>query len=129
MRAGKKENDVDAFMQALDHPLKAEIEAAREIILSARAGIEEGVKWNAPSFRTADYFATIHLRAKTEVQIILHTGAKAKSKRMEGAIDDPRGLLRWLAPDRALVSLGAGAAFQANRPALRALIRGWTSAL
>ncbi len=52
-------NEVDAFMQKLDHLLKAEIEAARAIILGANPEISEGIKWNSPSFRVKEYFATI----------------------------------------------------------------------
>jgi hypothetical protein len=48
----------------------------RQIILDADASIAEGIKWNAPSFYTSEYFATIQLRAKDGVQVILHLGAK-----------------------------------------------------
>ncbi|MGB7815828.1 MAG: hypothetical protein WBL28_05710 [Methylotenera sp.] len=41
---------VHDFMANLAHPLKAEIEAVRSIILAADANISECVKWNAPSF-------------------------------------------------------------------------------
>ena len=33
---------VDAYMQALEHPLKAEMEAVRAIILGAHPGVTEG---------------------------------------------------------------------------------------
>ncbi len=36
-------------MAGLEHPLKAEIEALRDIILRAHPGITELIKWNAPS--------------------------------------------------------------------------------
>lgn len=122
--------DVDAFMQALDHPLKKEIAATRKVMLGASGDIGEGVKWQAPSFRTeADYFATINLRATEQVQVIFHTGAKAKGKVMQGKVADPEGLLRWLAKDRALASLGQGAAFKANSPALAALTAAWVARL
>lgn len=124
----KPEADVAAFTKALDHPLKKEIEAVRKTILAA-GDISEGIKWNAPSFRTADDFATMHLRSASDVQIIFHTGAKAKGKVMQGKVADPAGLLRWLAKDRAMASLGAGAALRANLPALTALTRAWAKAL
>ncbi len=41
--------------------------------VSERIGVK---KWNAPSFRTREYFATTNLRAKTGVGVILHFGAK-----------------------------------------------------
>lgn len=39
---------VDAFMAALVHPHKAEIEALRKLMLSVDPSVREGVKWNAP---------------------------------------------------------------------------------
>src|SRR5262245_47945066 len=116
----RPEADVAAFMKELDHPLTQEIDAARKTIFLA-GDIIEGIKWNAPSFRTANDFATMNLRSTNEVQIIFHTGAKAKGKIMQGKVVDPAGLLRWLAKDRAMASLGAGAALRANLPALTAL--------
>ncbi|MEQ1612074.1 MAG: hypothetical protein ABL904_04925 [Hyphomicrobiaceae bacterium] len=50
--------------------------ALRKVILGADPSISDGVKWNAPSFCTTEYFATINLRAKAGVEVILHFGAK-----------------------------------------------------
>jgi hypothetical protein len=93
---------VDRFMAALEHPHKPEIEALRQAICAVDPSIAEGVKWNAPSWRTTDYFATTHLRAKTGFGLILHLGAKARDM-PDGrlAIADPGGLLKWLGKDRA----------------------------
>lgn len=125
-----KDPAVSAILAALDHPLKKDIAAARLTLLGAAAGVSESVKWNAPSFAAAgDYFATINLRADAEVQVIFHTGAKAKGKVMQSKVADPVGLLRWLAKDRAMATIGAGAAFRANRAALAALARAWIAAL
>lgn len=118
--------EVDVLMRALDHPLKKDIEIARRIMLGAAPGISEGVKWNAPSFRTEKaYFATIHLRAKDQVQVILHLGAKVRPDLKAFKVADPSGLMKWLGKDRAMVSLGAGRALAANRKALKAIVRAW----
>ena len=71
--------EVEAFLEKLDHPRKPEIEALRRIILGAHASVHEGIKWNAPSFRTTEYFATFHLRAKDGVALIFHRGAKKRA--------------------------------------------------
>ena len=121
---------VTALIAALDHPLKKEIAAARLAILGAAPGISDGVKWNAPSFAAkGDYFATIHLRTQDTLQIVFHAGAKAKGKKLKGKVPHPDGLLRWLADDRAIATLGAGAVFRANRPALAALAKAWIAAV
>lgn len=117
---------VAAFLRDLDHPLKAEIEAVRQLILGVSPEIREGIKWNAPSFRTTDDFATFNLRARDCVRLILHTGAKAKDTAKTGVkVADPAGLLEWLAKDRCLVTLRDGKDIQARGAALQALLREW----
>jgi hypothetical protein len=117
---------VDQFMAALDHPFKAEIETLRRAILAVDPAIAEGVKWNAPSWRTTDYFATTHLRSKVGLGLILHLGAKARALPAGGlAIDDPIGLLKWLGKDRAQVEFSTAADLQAKLPALQALLKQW----
>lgn len=122
----RKAGDVGEFMRELDHPLKKDIEAVRQIIINVDPGISEAIKWNAPSFRTTDFFATVNLRSRDRVQLIFHTGAKAKATATPGiSIADPEGLLEWLAVDRCLVTLGAGKDIQTNRAAFEAIIREW----
>ena len=53
--------EVDALMAALDHPGKDGIELLRQAILGIDPRIREEVKWNAPSFRLEDHFATFKL--------------------------------------------------------------------
>jgi hypothetical protein len=117
---------VDQFIATLQHPFKAELETLRSAILAAAPSIAEGIKWNAPSWRTTEYFATTHLRSKTGLGLILHLGAKAREL-PEGrlAIADPSGLLKWLAKDRAQVEFGSAADLAAKLPALRSLLRQW----
>ena len=42
--------EVDRFMETLDHPFKDEIQRLRVAILASDDRISEHVKWNAPSF-------------------------------------------------------------------------------
>lgn len=118
--------EVEAFLAALDHPLKPEILAVRQIVLGADPAISEAIKWNAPSFRTSEDFATFHLRPRDVVQVILHAGARRKDPTFPGiAIEDPDSLLQWLAKDRATVKLRDLAEIEARRPAFVALLRQW----
>lgn len=117
--------DVDAFLAALSHPLKSEIDAVRGVLLGASPSITDGIKWNSLSFRTTEFFATIHLRSTEQVQLVFHLGAKARPDVKAMQVADPAGLMKWLGKDRALVSLGAGAALKKNLPALEAIVREW----
>ena len=117
---------VEAFLAALDHPHAAGIRALRALVLAADPSIAEGIKWNAPSFRTHEYFATTHLRAKLGFGLILHLGAKARVPAEGGLeLEDPTGLLTWLAQDRAVIHFDDAADLGAKADALAAVIRAW----
>lgn len=117
---------VDEFLAALKHPLKPEIEAVRRTILGADKKIGEGIKWNAPSFHTGDHFATFNLCATDSVQFIFHLGAKVKDNSTLGlAIKDPDGLLKWLAKEHCIATLGDMKDVKARGPALAGIVRQW----
>ena len=115
---------VDALMATLKHPHKAAITELRKVIRGADPSIAEGVKWNAPSFRTGEYFATTHLRAKSGVALILHLGAKVRAG-AKPDIKDPKKLLAWLAKDRAMASFEDLDDLRAKAGALQSVIRQW----
>jgi hypothetical protein len=121
---------VDDYMRELDHPLKAEIEAVRRIILGSHPRIGEGIKWNSPSFRVDDYFATINLHSKTVVRVILHKGAKVKDNTTaEPQLSDPKKLLEWPARDRAVVKFFDMADITAKRAAFEKIVNQWVEQL
>jgi hypothetical protein len=125
----RADSDVEEMLRTTDHPLRKELGEVRRLILGADPSIREGVKWNAPSFRTTDWFATLNTpaypRGRDRVMLILHTGAKAKGAVLEGAVPDPAGLLRWLAKDRALVTFADAGEIRGRRTALQALVKEW----
>lgn len=126
--AGSRKADaadtVDAFMARLDHPQHATIQALRGLIREADAGIVEAIQWNAPSFRTREYFATVNLREKAGVGVILHLGAKVRPL-ASVPVDDPAQLLHWLAKDRAMIVVRDAADLASKADAVQALIRRW----
>lgn len=119
---------VDRFMAKLEHPHKDAIEVIRRIICAADPVIAEGVKWNAPSFRTTEYFATTHLRAHDGIGIVMHLGARAREF-PAFQLEDPRGLLKWLAKDRALMNFAGIEDVKAHEEAIQAIVRQWIAAL
>ncbi len=125
-RIVSKDDGVEAFITALDHPHKSNIVALRDIIVDADPSIAAGIKWNSLSFRTSEWFATINLRAKTGVQIIMHFGAKKTAISETGIqIQDPRSLLEWLAKDRASIVFLNARDIASKRSSLTALLREW----
>jgi hypothetical protein len=115
-----KTADVDAYMAKLEHPLKPEVQAVREIIKGVNPQIWEQVKWNAPSFSYKGYLATFNLRAKQHVHLVWHNGA---------ILQDPTGLLEGGYPDRRMTYFTSMADVEAKRPAFEALVRQWVEAM
>ncbi len=116
---------VDAFMAKLKHPLKSDLEAVRGIMLGASPAITEEIKWNSPGFRTTESFATVNLRSSERVQFVFHLGAKVRKDLPDLKLADPAGLVKWLAKDRCLVTVGAGPDLAANQSALQGIVRAW----
>jgi len=117
---------VDQFMAKLEHPFKPQFETLRQVVLSVDPSIAEGIKWNVPSFRTVEYFATTNLRAKAGIGVILHLGAKIRGLPAGGiAIEDPTQLLKWLGKDRAMVKFGSAEDLQEKTAAFQAILRQW----
>lgn len=89
----KKNENVDDFMEKLDHPLKAEVQVVRDIIKNANPLITEEIKWNAPSFNyQGNYLVTFNLRESKRIHLVFHNPeiAKVKSKLLEGNYKDRR---------------------------------------
>ncbi len=121
--------EVDAWLIALDHPQKDVISAVRTVVLAVDPRIAEGIKWNACSFRTTEWFATFNVtgpKGPKGVTLVLHLGAKPRAE--GGSVADPARLLAVLGKDRAAVSFTDLADVAQKGPALDALVRAWIAA-
>ena len=118
------------FLNALEHPLKNEIEEVRKMVLAADERITEQIKWNAPSFCIGnDDRITFNLQGKGFFRLIFHCGAKSKSSKGNGPIiEDATGLLEWAADDRAIVKLSSMKEIEEKRDKLRELVAKWMEA-
>jgi len=106
---------VDEFIDKLDHPFKAEVEMVREIIKNVNKDITEQIKWNAPSFSyKGEYLVTFNLWEKEHIHLVFHNPmiAKVKSKLLEGDYDDRR-----------MVYFADKADIQAKKPALEKALK------
>jgi hypothetical protein len=88
----KKTEDVNDYMERLDHPLKAGVQIIRQVIKGIKTDIIEEIKWNAPSYRYKDYIATFNLRDKNRIHLVFHNPRTplVKSDLLEGNYPDGR---------------------------------------
>jgi uncharacterized protein YdhG (YjbR/CyaY superfamily) len=83
---------VELYMDKLEHPLKKEIEAVRKIIKDASNKITERIKWNAPSYFYQEDMVTFHVRPNHHVHLVFHhsENVNIKSALPEGDYKDRR---------------------------------------
>jgi hypothetical protein len=121
--------DVDSFITQLDHPYKAGINLLRAAIKRLDSRIVEEIKWNAPSFKIDDHFATFKLYPPKNIQIVLHTGAKPKTPLRAFALDDPHKLLKWPAIDRCVLTLQSSAQAEQLEKIVTKMVKQWIQQL
>jgi hypothetical protein len=109
----------------MEHALQEVVDALRGVILKASKEIREEVKWNSPSFCIREHFATLQLRKADVVQLVFHTGVKARPELLPLSIEDPQGLMQWLSKDRGVVMVRSVDEVKKNKKALTALVREW----
>lgn len=126
-RTSRTDPKVDELLRTLAPTNGKLIEALRALILEIDPSVREELKWNAPSFRTSDHFATMQLRDPKRLRLVLHTGAKKKGLEIETA--DPSGLIEWAAKDRGIVSLVDEADLATKHTALVAILKAWVAQL
>jgi hypothetical protein len=92
--ASEGTQEVNGYMQLLQHPLKKEIQLVRAIILESDPTILEQVKWNAPSFRCTQDFVTFNVRPTDKIHLVFHHPSivQIKSELLEGEYKDRRML-------------------------------------
>ncbi len=116
--------DVDRFLDEMGHGRRADIDRLRAILREADATLVETVKWNAPSYAIGGRDRiTFRLRPGDRVELIFHLGAKKGA--VAPTIEDPAGLLRRLAPDRAITAFADAADIEAKSAALITVVRQW----
>jgi hypothetical protein len=114
------------LLDAVDHPQRPVIDELRALIARAVPRASESIKWNAPSFALAEHFATFHLRARTDVHLVLHLGARPRRSvdmREELGLEAP--FLDWKGPDRAVVAVRDARHLSTIQASLARVLRAW----
>lgn len=120
----------DELIDALPKSQVGLVRALRTFVTALEERVTTDVKWNAPSFRTSDHFATLHLRDPKKVLVILHFGVHGKAKPgLRERIPDPDALLEWRGDDRAVLTLESESQLKSRAAALRKILRCWIAEL
>ena len=121
--------EVTTFLTELKHPLIAEIEYLRELILSCDKNISENIKWNGPNYMFKDEDRiTMKINPPKKIQLILHRGAKKQAQPKAKLISNTSKLLDWKENDRAVITFQNLPEIQANSEDLKKIIKDWVKA-
>jgi len=109
-------------MAELEHPLKAEVQALREIVLGAHPAIEERIKWKSPSFHSRGVdLGAFELRPRDFVRLVLVFP--------NGLVDDPAHLMLGTWSDRRELRFTSLEDVAAKRRALEDVVTAWVGLL
>lgn len=118
--------EVTNFLDPLNHPLRNEIEQLRKIILSAKSGIEENIKWNGPNYTfNGEDRITMKIQPPKNVQLIFHRGAKVLEMPKERLLKEDFGILNWKTNDRAIVTFINMEEIVSNKESLNRIVNKW----
>lgn len=119
--------EVTALLEALNHPLRNEIEQLRICILEANKRLEENIKWNGPNycFDNEDRI-TMRVQPPTkQIQLIFHRGAKKQTQPKDKLISNKNKMLVWKENDRAIVTFKSLQDIESGKTDLTKIINEW----
>lgn len=121
--------EVTKFLDDLHHPLRAEIEQLRVIILNVNGKITENIKWNGPNycFENEDRI-TMKIQPPKQIQLIFHRGAKKLTQPGDKIINDKSGLLVWKENDRAIAAFKDINGIEKSKSELESIVNKWIKA-
>jgi hypothetical protein len=122
---------VDEYLQDQPADRRDAINVLREIVLTARPGVTEIVKWNSPSFvYQREDRITMNASAKDAVRLILHAGVSTVEDKQATPTftGDPDGLLHWHSNIRASLAVTDAAEAADKRAVIAALVGNWLDA-
>ncbi|QZH75851.1 MAG: DUF1801 domain-containing protein [Erythrobacter sp.] len=116
---------IDAFLVALAPAQRATVDRLRALVKASAPGLEERIKWNAPSFAKDDIDRiTLGLERDGCIRVVIHRGAKAKD--VAGfAFEAPSDLVRWAALDRGVMRFASVAEVASRENEISDLVRRW----
>lgn len=108
--------EVDSYLEKKNHPLTAEIQKVREIILATDDKVEETIKWSSPTFMYKGNMASFFMNAKKHVSLMFHKGA---------TINDTTGLLEGDGKEGRVAKFADLADIEDKKSALESVVKEW----
>lgn len=124
----EKFKTLDAFYAHQTGDTKAQVDALRQVILSAEPRLAETLKWNAPNFvfEGEDRLTVNVMNKEGKVKLIFHMGAvKKEDKKALPVMADTTGLIVWNSDIRGTITFDSLQHVHQVREQLTALVHDW----
>jgi len=116
---------VEEYARTLPVGSRTVLVALCDVITSSDERLRESIKWNAPSYAIDEHFATTGIERDGRVRLVLHAGARKRVDPLALHIDDPRGILEWKSPDRAIARFASAEQVEEASQYLRSILNQW----
>lgn len=123
----QKYKTVAEFLDDLRQDKKDQVEELRRLIKGSHPGLEEIIKWNAPSyvFKGEDRI-TFNINREGLIKLILHMGATRKENKNDKPImSDDAGLIQWNSDIRGMLIFQDLEDIHAKKNAVEGIIKRW----
>ena len=107
---------VDEYLKKKAHPMNAEIQRVREIIMQTSELVEEDIKWAVPTFMYKGNIASFFMNAKKHVSLMFHYGA---------SLPDKKGLLEGDGAVGRVAKFTDMKDIEKKKAALQSLVKEW----
>ena len=124
----KKYTTVTEFLGDLDASKRQQVTLLRTIIKEAHPGLDERIKWNAPSYAmNGEDRLTFSVQNKDNaVKLVLHMGAtRPENKKGAPVMPDESGLISWQSDIRGILSFTDAIDITDKQPAITDIITRW----
>jgi hypothetical protein len=120
---------VTQFLDTLNHPYRAEIQALRLIILNCNKALMENIKWNGPNYSIDNEDRiTMSIQPPKQIRIVFHCGAKVKAMPIQKLIKNDFGILEWKGNDRAVATFKSMKEIENQQVNLTSIVLEWLKA-
>jgi hypothetical protein len=118
-------SSIDGYRDGLAPIQRETVDRLRTLAASSAPGLDERIKWNAPSFARDDIDRiTLGIERNGDIRVVLHRGAKARTP--EGfSFDAPADLVTWAAPDRGIMRFSSHREVEGHEHEIADVFRRW----
>lgn len=125
-----KHKTVEGFLSSLDPSQRSQVDAVRDIIITAVPSLIENIKWNAINYvhKDVDRITFSVVNKENKIKLVLHKGSQEKEdKKAAPIMQDDTGLVFWISNIRGTILFEDLQHITENAENLTNVVKKWLS--